>query len=250
MVELERHDGGVEPRVDGVEHAGSHRHAVVAFEHRRSVGEQGRHGIAALDPAFRQRGRKAPRARVELGVAATQCTMDDGGVVGKHRGRSLQERERRERLKIRRVAVEIYVVRRVRHGAIMRWVARIISTGVWGVKSVLGRMAAPAPPTRLANATARRTMAVTWDGLGRLTPPRTVVRRCEGVAPWMPARAAITRSMRAGNATRRVSGAKRRGTSTGSRRPSRCSILKPASTDAGSPAASATPVGTPSTVMS
>jgi hypothetical protein len=78
--------------------------------------------------------------------------MDDGGVVGKHRGRSLQERERRERLKIRRVAVEIDVVRRVRHGAIMRWVARIISTGVWGVKSVLGRMAALAFPS-VANST-------------------------------------------------------------------------------------------------
>src|SRR5262249_7362633 len=44
--------------------------------------------------------------------------MDDGGEVGKHRERALQERERRERLKIRRVAVEIGVVGRVRHGAI------------------------------------------------------------------------------------------------------------------------------------
>jgi len=34
----------------------------------------------------------------------------------------------------------------------MRWVARIISTGVWGVKSVLGRMAALAFPS-VANST-------------------------------------------------------------------------------------------------
>src|SRR5262249_61119906 len=46
----------------------------------------------------------------------------------------------------------------------------------------------------------------------------------EGAAPWMSARAAITRSTRAGSATRRAFGAKRRGTSSGSSRPRRWSI--------------------------
>ena len=110
VVELEGDDGGVEAGIDGVEHRARHRHAVVAFEHRRRVGEHGRHGVAALDAALRQRGREPPRAGVELGVAAAQRAVDDRGLIGKHRGRPLQERQWRERLEVRGVAVEIGVV--------------------------------------------------------------------------------------------------------------------------------------------
>ena len=71
--------GGIEPRVDGVEHRAGHRHAVVAFEHRRRVGEHGRDRVAAPDAALRQRRGEPARARVELGVAAPQRAVDDRG---------------------------------------------------------------------------------------------------------------------------------------------------------------------------
>src|SRR5262249_49873719 len=73
------------------------------------VGEQDRDGIAALDAALRQRRRKLARACVELGVATSQRSMNDGDVVGKHGGRPLQEGERRERLEVRGGAGEIDV---------------------------------------------------------------------------------------------------------------------------------------------
>ena len=74
----------------------------------------------ALDPATRQRRRQPARARVELGVASAQGAVIDSGVVGEDRGRALEERQGGERLEIRRVAVEIDVVRRERHGVIIR----------------------------------------------------------------------------------------------------------------------------------
>jgi len=46
--------------------------------------------------------------------------MDDGGAVGKHRGRPLQEGQRRERLEIRRVAVEIDVIGALRQSDLHR----------------------------------------------------------------------------------------------------------------------------------
>src|SRR5262245_66656882 len=42
--------------------------------------------------------------------------MDDRGLFGKHRGRPLQERERRQRLEVRGIAVEIGVVRGLGQG--------------------------------------------------------------------------------------------------------------------------------------
>jgi hypothetical protein len=54
VVELERDDGGVEPRVHGVENRARHRHAVVALQHRWRVSEDRRHRIAALDATLRK----------------------------------------------------------------------------------------------------------------------------------------------------------------------------------------------------
>ncbi len=60
-----------------------------------------------LMPRFGQRRGEPPRARVELAIAAPQRAVDDRGVVGKHGGRALEKAERRQRLKIGRIAVEI-----------------------------------------------------------------------------------------------------------------------------------------------
>ena len=110
MVELERDGCGIEPRVDGVEHRARHRHAVVAFQHRRRVGEHDRDGVTALDAALRQGRSEAARAGVKLAIAAPQRPVNDRGVIGKYRRRPFQERERRKRLEIRRTAIEIDVV--------------------------------------------------------------------------------------------------------------------------------------------
>ena len=109
VIELERDDGGIEPGVDGVEHGARHRHAVVAFQHRRRVGQHRRHRVASADAALAQRRGKLPRPRIELAVVPPQRTVHDRELVGKHRRRALQQRQRRQRLEIRRIAVEIGV---------------------------------------------------------------------------------------------------------------------------------------------
>ncbi len=112
VIELEGDERRVEPGIDGVEHRAGHRHAVVAFEHRRRVGEHDRHGVAALDAAPRQRRGQLLRARVELGIVPPQIPMNDRSPVGKYRGGPLQERQRSQRLEVRGIPVEIDVVRR------------------------------------------------------------------------------------------------------------------------------------------
>jgi hypothetical protein len=100
----------LEPRIERVEHRAAHRHAVMRLEHRRRIGEHHRDRVAALDAALRQ-GRAEPAgARVELGVAAPEHAVNDRGVVGIDRGGAVDQRQRGQRLEIRRIAVEIGVV--------------------------------------------------------------------------------------------------------------------------------------------
>ena len=115
VIELERDHRRIEPRVDGVEHGVAHRHAVMALQHGGRVGEHDRHGVAAPDAALAQCRGETARAGIEVAVAAPQRSMHDGDPVGKHRGGALQERQRRQRLEIGRVTVEIGLVGR-RHG--------------------------------------------------------------------------------------------------------------------------------------
>ena len=72
MVEREGEDRGIEPRVQRIEHALAHRHAVMALEHGRRIGEQRRHRVAAPDAALGQRRGEPARACIELAVAAPQ----------------------------------------------------------------------------------------------------------------------------------------------------------------------------------
>ena len=68
MIEDEGEDGGVEPRVEGVEHGAGHRHAVMRLEHRRRIGEHDGNGVAALDAAPGERRGELPRARIKLPI--------------------------------------------------------------------------------------------------------------------------------------------------------------------------------------
>ena len=115
VVELERDHGGVEPRVDGVEHRARHRHAVVALQHRRRVGQHRRHRVALADAALAQRRGELARPRIELAVIPPQRAVHDGKLIGKYRRCALQQRQWRQRLKIRRIAVEVGLVGRFRH---------------------------------------------------------------------------------------------------------------------------------------
>ena len=110
VIERERDDRGIEPRIERVEHALRHRHAVMRLEHRRRVREHHRDGVAALDAALGQRRGKAARARVKLGIIAPQRPVDHRRLRRIDRGRALQEGQRGERLEVRRIAVEIGVV--------------------------------------------------------------------------------------------------------------------------------------------
>ena len=98
VVEPEGDDRRVEPRVERIEHGARHRHAVMAFEHRRRVGEHDRDRVAAPDAALRQRRGEPARARVELAVGAPQRAVDDRDRVGEDARRALQECQRRQRL--------------------------------------------------------------------------------------------------------------------------------------------------------
>jgi len=62
------------------------------------------------------------RARVELRVAAAPGAVDDGGAIGEHGRRPLQERQRGQRLEVRGIAGKIDVVRSLvsTHGSLAR----------------------------------------------------------------------------------------------------------------------------------
>ena len=77
MVEHEGDRGGIEAGIERVEHGAAHRHAVVAFEHRRRVGEHDRDRVAEDRAALGERGSELFRAGVELAVTATKGSMRD-----------------------------------------------------------------------------------------------------------------------------------------------------------------------------
>ena len=90
--------GGIEPGVEGVEHRPRHRHAIVAFQHRRRIGEHHRNRVALFDAGLGQCRGQPPARGIELGIGRALPAMDDGGVIGIDRGRPGQESEGRQRL--------------------------------------------------------------------------------------------------------------------------------------------------------
>ena len=117
VIEGEGDDGGIETRVEGVEHAAGHRHAVMRLEHRRRVGKQDRHRIAAADAAIGEGRGKPARPGIELGIGKAKAAMNDGTPVGIDRRRAREERQRRQRLEVGRGLGQVPVVGVDRHGA-------------------------------------------------------------------------------------------------------------------------------------
>ena len=111
VVERKGERGGVEPGVERVENRPAHRHAIMAFEHRWGVGEHDRHGIAADEPPLGQCGGEHLRACVEFAIVAAKRSMRNRQPIGEHLRGALEKRQRRQRLEVRGVAVEIAFVR-------------------------------------------------------------------------------------------------------------------------------------------
>ena len=84
VVEHEGDRRRVEAGVERVEHRAAHRHAVVAFEHRRRVGEHDRDRVAARDPAFAKRRGEPFRAGVEVAIVAPEASVHDRQPVREH----------------------------------------------------------------------------------------------------------------------------------------------------------------------
>ena len=106
MVEHEGERLRVEAGVERIEHRAAHRHAIVAFEHRRRIGEHDRDRVAADDTAIHQRRGELFRPGVEVAIAAPEAPMHDRQPVGEHLRRALEKAQRRERLEVGGVAIE------------------------------------------------------------------------------------------------------------------------------------------------
>ena len=116
VVENEGERGGIETGVESIEDRAAHRHAVMAFQHRRRVGEHGGDRVAALEFSFGERGGELLGSAVEAAVVAPKPAVNDRGPIGKHRRGAFEEAERGQRLKIGGVAVQIVVITRLGHG--------------------------------------------------------------------------------------------------------------------------------------
>jgi len=117
VVEDEGDGGRIEAGVERIENRAAHWYAVMAFEHRRRIGEHGRDRVAADEVALRQRGRELLRASVEVAVVSPEGSMGDRQAFRKHLRGPLEECQRRQRLEVGGVSIEIAFVGRPGHGA-------------------------------------------------------------------------------------------------------------------------------------
>ena len=72
VIEGEGEDRRVEARVQRIEDGARHRDAVVAFKHRRRIGEHDGNRLAARQSRLDQRAGEAPAARVKITIIAPQ----------------------------------------------------------------------------------------------------------------------------------------------------------------------------------
>ena len=91
---------GVEPRVDGHDHAARLRDAEVAQQQRLRVDGQERDPIVLLEARRAQRVREAARARTPLCVGPAALAVHDRDPAHVHLARALQEVDRRQLLAV------------------------------------------------------------------------------------------------------------------------------------------------------
>ena len=108
-----QHEGdglGVEPGVERVEHAAAHRHAEMRLDHLRRVRRHQRDRVAGAHSRLLQRRGEAARARVGLGPGVATRAVHHRKVLGIRVGRARDQRHRRQRRVIRRVALQVLLV--------------------------------------------------------------------------------------------------------------------------------------------
>jgi hypothetical protein len=110
VVEGEAEDSRVEPGVERIEDGAGHRDPVMGVDHRRGIRQHHRDGVAAPDPGLGERRGETAGAGVERGIGPGPRAVDDRRPVGKHRGGALQKAQRRQRLEVRGIAIEVDLV--------------------------------------------------------------------------------------------------------------------------------------------
>ena len=117
MLEHERDRVGVEARVERVQHGARHRHAEMAFEHFRRVGQHHGDGIVLADFGARERGGELPRAGVGFAPAVAPLAVHDRDPVRPRVRRARNQRKRRQWRVVRGMTAEVAIVDRwSRHG--------------------------------------------------------------------------------------------------------------------------------------
>ncbi len=110
MIEHEGDGRGVETGVERIEHPAAHWDAIVALEHGRSVGEDSGDRVATPDASSDERRREFTRTLRKFTIVSPQGAMHDRRALRKNLGGSLEQAQRRQRLEIGCVAVEIEVI--------------------------------------------------------------------------------------------------------------------------------------------
>ena len=79
VLQHERNAGSVEPRIDGIEHGPTHRHAVVCLQHGRHVRRHHRDGVPHTDTPGLQSRCQPATATIHLRVGDLPGTVDTRG---------------------------------------------------------------------------------------------------------------------------------------------------------------------------
>ena len=107
VLQAEGDEGRIEADIDGVEDGADHGRGVVGLQHRRRVGGEDRHRVAALDAGLGQRMRELPRAGIELAIGEPALAVDHRDPVAEELRRALQEADRAEGHEVGRALLEL-----------------------------------------------------------------------------------------------------------------------------------------------
>ena len=110
MVELEGDDRRIEPGVERMQHAPGHRYGEMRLQHRRGVGQHHRHRVALADAVFGQCRGELQRALPPLAVVRALVAVDDGDMVGEGLGGAFEKTQRRQRLVVGGILVEVFLI--------------------------------------------------------------------------------------------------------------------------------------------
>ena len=106
---VRQHEGdglGIEAGVQRIEHGADHRHAEMALEHRRRVGQHDGDGVALADAATLQCGSKLATTVIAFLPRILPIPLNDGNTLGVDECRPLYEAQRGKRNIIGRILIQ------------------------------------------------------------------------------------------------------------------------------------------------